>query len=119
MLRHHAWRAVLVGATLTASAAFGSGAASAAGAQSDVVACHADGYVCLTTNDLFEPTVSVAEGEDYAFFRATEVTSMSNDTAMTYCVDAEYGFKLSPGQSIEVTHTVTALTAAPDGNCLS
>ncbi|RFC76025.1 hypothetical protein [Streptomyces sp. AcE210] len=119
MLRHNTWRAVLVGATMTALSVFGTGAASAAGAQTASIACHTDGYVCITTNDLYEPTVLIPEGEDYTFLRATEVTSISNDTTGTYCVEAEYNFTVSAGESVEAAHTVTRLEASPDGHCLS
>ncbi|MEV3854654.1 hypothetical protein AB0J38_10050 [Streptomyces sp. NPDC050095] len=60
MLRQNAWRAALVGASLTsltALAAFGSGAAGAAGAGTASLACRIDGYVCITTTDPSEPTV--------------------------------------------------------------
>ncbi|MEV0092679.1 hypothetical protein [Streptomyces sp. NPDC050738] len=118
MLRKNTWRAVLLGSTMTALAAFGSGTASAAGAQTASLACHVDGYVCITTTDVFEPTVYVPEGESYTFLRATEVTSISNDTSKLYCVHAEYGFSVSSGASIEATHTVTSL-APTAGGCLS
>ncbi|WP_432105122.1 hypothetical protein [Streptomyces sp. bgisy091] len=118
MLRHNAWRGVLVGATMAALTVVGSGAASAAGAQA-AAACHVDGYVCMTVNDVYEPTVYVADGDSYTFLRASEVTSISNDTTVTYCVDAEYDFSVAPGQSIEVSHTVTAIEASPSGRCLS
>ncbi|WP_329120414.1 hypothetical protein [Streptomyces sp. NBC_01465] len=119
MLRHNAWRAALVGTTLTAVTALGAGAASAAGAQADSIACHYDGAICMTTNDPFEPTVLVADGDSYDFVRATEITSISNDTTMTYCVVGDYTSTITPGQSIEVTRTLTSVVAAPDGHCVS
>ncbi|MFE3516552.1 hypothetical protein [Streptomyces sp. NPDC059166] len=119
MLRHNAWRGVLVGTTMAALTVFGAGAAGAAGAQTAAAGCHVDGYVCMTVNDIYEPTVYVADGDSYTFLRASEVTSISNDTSVTYCVDAEYGFSVAPGQSVEVSHTVTAIEASPSGRCLS
>lgn len=118
MVRKNVLRAALLGTTMTALAAFGSGTASAAGAQTASLACHVDGYVCITTTDAFEPTVYVPEGESYTFLRATEVTSISNDTSTVYCVAAEYRLALSPGASTETTHTMTSL-APTTGGCLS
>ncbi|MFG2431157.1 hypothetical protein [Streptomyces sp. NPDC048590] len=117
MLRHNAWRGVLVGATMAALTVVGSGAASAAGAQA-AAACHVDGYVCMTVNDIYEPTVYVADGDSYTFLRASEVTSISNDTTMTYCFGGDYNFSVAPGESVEVPHTVTDLEPTT-GRCLS
>ncbi|MEU2249353.1 hypothetical protein [Streptomyces sp. NPDC019224] len=119
MLRHNAWRGVLVGATLAGLTAFGTGAASAADASASSIACHVDGYVCMTVNDVYQPTVWVAGGDSYTFLRASEVTSISNDTSVTYCVGGEFNFSVAPGQSIEVPRTVTALEPSPGGRCLS
>ncbi|WP_338694860.1 hypothetical protein V2W30_08150 [Streptomyces sp. Q6] len=118
MLRPNVMRAVLCGATMTAMAAFGTDAASAVG--TDSLACHADGYVCMTVVDEYLPeTMGVVEGQDFAFDAPTTVTSMSNDTTVTYCVDAEYDFSLPPGKSIEVTHSVNKLTVLAAGaSCL-
>ncbi|TRV74310.1 hypothetical protein FKN01_25015 [Streptomyces sp. 130] len=109
-------RGVLVGATLAGMAAFGSGTATAATA--DATPCHVDGFVCMTTNDIYQPTVYFAGGDEYTFWRATEVTTLSNDSSTAYCVAAEYNFTLSPGQTIAVTHTITSLTPTNAG-CLS
>ncbi|MGC4949084.1 hypothetical protein ACLQ2N_23170 [Streptomyces sp. DT224] len=114
MLRHNVMRGVLVGATLAGLTAFGSGAATAA----DVTPCHIDGYVCMTTNDIYQPNVYVADGNEYTFLRATEVTTISNDTSVLYCVDAEYNFTVRPGQTVQIPHTVTSLGPA-SGGCLS
>ncbi|MEW1890671.1 MULTISPECIES: hypothetical protein [unclassified Streptomyces] len=116
MLRHNVMRGALVAATLAGLTAFGSGAATAATAAA--TPCHLDGYVCMTTNDIYEPTVYVADGSDYTFLRPTEVTTLSNDTSKLYCVAAEYNFTLSPGQTITVTHTITSMGPTTAG-CLS
>ncbi|OKJ78537.1 hypothetical protein [Streptomyces sp. CB02460] len=116
MLRHNAWRGVLVGATLAGLTAFGSGAATAA--QADATPCHIDGYVCMTTNDIYTPTVYVADGDDYTFLRPTEVTTISNDTSKLYCVDAEYNISVDPGETVTIPHTVTSL-GPTSGGCLS
>ncbi|GAA1349598.1 hypothetical protein [Streptomyces beijiangensis] len=62
----------------------------------------------MTTNDPTEPTVWIPEGESYTY-----------DTTMTYCVTGDLIFTLSPGESIETTHTVTGPGASPEGKCLS
>ncbi|MEV5601532.1 hypothetical protein AB0L33_08835 [Streptomyces sp. NPDC052299] len=116
MLRHNAIRGVLVGATLAGLTAFGSGAATAA--STDATPCHIDGYVCMTTNDIYQPEVYFAGGDEYTFFRPTEVTTISNDSSTGYCVSAEYNFTLSPGQTIQVTHTITGLSPTNAG-CIS
>ncbi|MEV6262479.1 hypothetical protein AB0M42_17255 [Streptomyces sp. NPDC051784] len=117
MLRHNAWRGVLVGATMAALTVVGSGAANAAGAQA-TAACHVDGYVCMTVNDVYEPTVYVAEGDSYTFLRASEVTTISNDTSVMYCFSGDFNFSVDAGETLEVPRTVTELVPTA-GRCLS
>ncbi|MFD3476092.1 hypothetical protein [Streptomyces sp. NPDC058695] len=122
MLRHNALRAVLVGATMTGLAAFGTGAASAADTQAaSDVPCHYDGYVCVTVDTIYtmEATVTVPEGEDYTWIRPADVTTISNDTTKTYCVhqDLEPPMPVAPGQTVEEPLTVTSITVSATEYC--
>ncbi|MER5945922.1 hypothetical protein ABT127_07655 [Streptomyces sp. NPDC001904] len=120
MLRHNALRAALVGATMTALAAFGTGAASAAGIQSASSSnCIITGYVCVTV----EPTeanpsgnVLIPQGTSYTFDSPTEVTSITNETSLMYCVSAESRIAVAPGEYIEETHTVTKVAVAVESS---
>ncbi|MYW67709.1 hypothetical protein GTY65_27085 [Streptomyces sp. SID8379] len=113
-------RAVLVGATMTAMAAFGTGAAGASDADS--ISCHITGSVCIYTNDIYNQEVEVVEGQDYTFARATEVVSINNDTTLTYCAKTG-GHSLSsvtvpPGQIVEGPFTVSSVTVlVGSGTC--
>ncbi|MET7515533.1 hypothetical protein ABZS88_19055 [Streptomyces sp. NPDC005480] len=123
MLRHNALRAVLVGATMTGLAAFGTASASATDAQATTdIPCHYDGSVCITVDTIYtmEATVVVPEGEDYTWLRPADITTISNDTTKTYCVhgdDLYPPMPVAPGQTVEEPLTVTSVTVSATEYC--
>lgn len=118
MLRSKVMRGVLAGAALAGLTALGAGTASAAEGD-PVFPCHLGGYVCMTMDDYSGQQIYVHEGLSYVFERPGAVTSISNDTTVTYCVSAEYNFSVRPGETIAAPHTINSMSPSASGSCIS
>ncbi|MFD7201924.1 hypothetical protein [Streptomyces sp. NPDC059893] len=97
MLRHNALRIALVGASMTAMAAFGTGAANAATTTTvDAASCHVTGYVCIVPASSPDEGLLIPEGQSYTVSSGVDILSISNDTAYTICVNGDFNFGLAP-----------------------
>ncbi|MFB6673222.1 hypothetical protein ACFCWG_12705 [Streptomyces sp. NPDC056390] len=120
MLRHNALRMALVGASMTAVAAFGTGTASAATTTVDATSCHVAGYVCIVPASSPDEGLLIPEGQSYTASPGVDILSISNDTAYTICVNGDYNFGLAPSAERDVEYNLTGFGPNFGGSgCLS
>jgi len=73
------------------------------------------GYVCVQ-----EPKgviTAVPEGQVYTFPKGTEMTGITNQTAISYCVGGNPNFQLSAGEEVVRSQPITGF--APGRICLN